>query len=532
MTTLDFLLVTSSLCPQRTAVVFEGKRVSYATLENRSRRLANALRGLGVGPGDRVATIQTNCPQVLEAYYATALLGGVFAPLNFRTRQEELAYLLQHSEARVLLLGERYGELVNSVVPQATGLKHRICLDKPLPGMLYYEDLVFLSPEAEAHPGPDEKDVTLLLYTAGTTGRPKGVPLTHDSFATYMTGNVNPAEPEPARVEANLLSVPLYHVAGFQAMLAAIYGGRTLVIMGAFEAEDWLRTVQEERVSRAMLVPTMLKRILDHPHFSRYDLSSLQLVTYGAASMPLEVIRQAIQRLPEVKFINAFGQTETSSTILALGPEDHQLTGSPQEIEKKLQRLASSIGRPLPGVEVVVLDEHGHSLPPGHVGEICARGPRVMAGYWKDPEKTARQMTATGWLRTGDLGRQDEEGYFYLAGRGDDMIIRGGENISPEEVEQALQAHPRVEEAAVIGVPDPEWGQQPRAVVVLKPGPPPAEAELIEFCRGRLSSFKCPRSVIFVPSLPRNPLGKVLRKALREQHGSPPGQELKGIARP
>jgi acyl-CoA synthetase (AMP-forming)/AMP-acid ligase II len=310
-------------------------------------------------------------------------------------------------------------------------------------------------------------------------------------------------------------------VAGFQAVLAAIYGGRTLAMMEQFDDEEWLATVERERVNRAMLVPTMLKRVIDHANFGKYDLSSLQLVTYGAASMPLEVIKKAIQVMPGVRFINAFGQTETSSTVLALGTEDHDLSGTPEEVEKKLQRLSSSIGKPLPGAEVAVLDEEGNPLGPDEVGVIAVKGQRVMSGYWKDAEKTAQSMTASGWLKTGDMGWQDEEGYFYLAGRSDDMIIRAGENISPEEVEQVLQSHPKVEEVAVIGVTDPDWGQQPRAIVVLKEGQQATAEELMEHCRSNLASFKRPRSVEFVSSLPRNPMGKVIRKALREMYGQP-----------
>jgi acyl-CoA synthetase (AMP-forming)/AMP-acid ligase II len=270
-----------------------------------------------------------------------------------------------------------------------------------------------------------------------------------------------------------------------------------------------------------MLVPTMLKRVIDDPEFGHYDLSSLQVITYGAAPMPFEVIRKAIQVMPWVRFINAFGQTETASTITTLGPEDHRIEGTPREQEKKLKRLASSIGRPLPDVELRIIDEEGKTLLPFQTGEILARGPRIMTGYWQDEPKTAQVMTSDGWLHTGDMGWMDEDGYIYLAGRADDMIIRGGENISPEEVENVLNAHPQVEESAVIGIQDAEWGQQPRAVVVLKKGEVVSAEEMIEYCQPRLAGFKRPRSVVFVEALPRNPMGKVLRKNLRQRYGQP-----------
>ena len=376
--------------------------------------------------------------------------------------------------------------------------------------------LASASPE-EVFTEINDDDITILMYTAGTTGQPKGVPLTHNSFSTYVLGNVTPVDPEIE--ETNLLTVPLYHVAGIQAVMAAIYGGRTLAIMRQFEVKEWMKMVQEEKANRAMLVPAMLKRIIDEPDFDKYDLSSLKVITYGAAPMPFEVIKKAIEVFPSVMFINAFGQTETASTITALGPEDHVITGSDEEKAKKLKRLQSSIGRPMEDVQIKIVNEHGKEVPTGEVGEILAKGPRVMSGYWKDAEKTAKALTADGWLRTGDKGYMDEEEYIYLAGRGDDMIIRAGENISPEEVEDALYAHPKIEEAAVIGVPDPEWGQVPKAVVVLKKGEETTGEEIMEFCRQKLSSFKRPRYIAFADELPRTSTGKVLKRVLREQYG-------------
>jgi acyl-CoA synthetase (AMP-forming)/AMP-acid ligase II len=357
------------------------------------------------------------------------------------------------------------------------------------------------------------------MYTSGTTGRPKGVPLRHNAFVSYVLDNVDPASPEIE--ERNLLTVPLYHVAGIQAMLAAIYGGRTLVLMRQFEVKEWMETIEREQATRAMLVPTMLKRVIDDLDFSKYNLTSLKVITYGAAAMPFEVISKAIKVMPWARFINAFGQTETASTITTLGPEDHVIEGTEEEKAKKVKRLTSSIGKPLPDVEVKIVDEEGKALPLLEVGEILARGPRVMTGYWKDEQKTSQVMTPDGWLRTGDMGWMDEEGYVYLAGRADDMIIRGGENISPEEVEEVLRSHPKVEEAAVIGISDPEWGQEPRALVVLKKGEVATSEEMIEHCRSKLAGFKRPRSVVFIDALLRSAMGKVLRKKLREQYGVP-----------
>jgi acyl-CoA synthetase (AMP-forming)/AMP-acid ligase II len=356
------------------------------------------------------------------------------------------------------------------------------------------------------------------MYTAGTTGRPKGVPLKHSGFVSYILDSVDPVDPDIE--EKNLLTVPLYHIAGIQAMLAAVYGGRTLVLMSQFEVKEWLETAEKERANRAMLVPTMLKWIIDDPDFDKYDLSSLKVITYGAAPMPYEVIKKAIDVLPSARFINAFGQTETASTITFLGPEDHIIEGTEEEKEKKLKRLTSSIGKPLPDVQVKIVGEEGNSLPVLEVGEIMAKGTRIMSGYWKDEEKTAQVITSDGWLRTGDTGYIDEEGYIYLEGRADDLIIRGGENISPKEIEDVLYSHPKIEDAAVIGVSDPEWGQECRAIVVLKKGESVTEEEVIEHCKG-LAGFKRPKSVVFVDELPLNQMGKVLKKKLREQYGRP-----------
>ncbi len=517
MNTTEFLTITSAICPDRTAIVFEGNRLTFNELNERTNRLANALAGLGIKKGDRVAILQVNCNQYVEAYYGAAKLGAIFVPLNFRAKKDELVHMLNHSEASVLFMGKRYVEMVNEMRPELPLVKHYISIEGKREGMLDYEEMLATASGEDVFTDIGDEDITILMYTAGTTGLPKGVPLPHNSFSLYVLENVNPVDPEVE--ETNLLTMPLYHVAGIQAMLAATYGGRAIAMMRQFDTDEWLETVQREKANRAMLVPTMLKRIIDHHHFDKYDLSSLRVITYGAAPMPFEVIKKAIALFPGVSFINAFGQTETASTITTLGPEDHIIKGTEEEKDKKLRRLTSSIGRPMSDVEMKIIDEAGNELPIGKVGEIVARGPRVMSGYWKDAEKTAKTMTKDGWLRTGDMGYMDEDGYFYLAGRGDDMIIRGGENISPEEVENVLYAHPAIEEAAVIGVPDPEWGQEPRAIVALKKGETATPEELIEFCRQRLSSFKRPRSVVFVDALPRTSTGKVLKRVLREQYG-------------
>jgi acyl-CoA synthetase (AMP-forming)/AMP-acid ligase II len=516
MNITEFLMIAAAIVPDRTAVIYGDQQFTFQDLQERVNRLANAMSKLGIGPGDRVAAMQTNCNHLLEVYFAAAQLDAIYVPINFRAKEDELATMLGIAEPALLVLGERYLPLVpaDGSVPN----ERVVMLDCPaVDGRLDYQTLLGQGDSEQLQfPEGDEDVTTVIMFTSGTTSIPKGVQLTHDSFGSFLLNNVTPADPDIE--ETNLLTVPMYHVAGLQAALAAVFGGRTLVVMPQFEPETWMSLVAHHRVNRAMLVPTMLKRIIDHPKFADFDLSSLDVITYGAAPMPVQVIREAIARFPGARFINAFGQTETASTITMLPPEDHVMEGTAEEIETKLKRLAS-IGKPLDDVEVMIVSEHGEPSPPGEVGEIVARGPRMMSGYWKQAEATA-ETVRSGWLYTGDLAWQDEDGYIYLAGRAKDFIKRGGEMISPEEVEQSLMEHPAIEEAAVIGVPDLEWGEEVMAVVVCG-SHRISEAQVMEYCRDRLSGFKRPRSVVFVDALPRNAMGKVMKRDLREEFGSP-----------
>lgn len=518
----EFLDLSAMLVPDRTAIAFEGTRYSYTHLKERVNRLADALNRLGLEKEDRVAILEVNCNEYVEACLATVKLGGIFAALNFRVRGEELAYLVGKAEPKVLFVGSRYVDLVNSVRPQLSSVKHFIVIDGKAKGMLSYDEFIAAgSAEEKTLAEVKDEDIAILMFTAGTTGFPKGVPQSHNGYSSYVLTNVDPPDPE-APPETNVVCMPLYHVAGMQALMAGVYGGRTIALMRQFEEKDWFETVQREKASRVMVVPTMLKRIVEYPDFDKYDLSSIRVITYGAAACPYEVLKQAIERFPGRALINAFGGTETSSTIAALRAEDQVITGkeTEPEKEKKLKRLASSIGLPVEDVEIQVRDAEGRPLPANETGEVVARGSRIMKGYWRDEERTKAAFTEDGWYRTGDMGYIDEEGYIYLSGRADDIIVRGGENIGPDEVESTLYSHPKVDEAAIIGVKDIEWGQQVRAIVRLKPGETATEQEIIDFCRLRLASFKRPTSVIFVKEeLPKTSTGKILRRTLREIYG-------------
>jgi len=517
MNTTGFLTIATAIVPDRPAMIFEDRRISYAELEVRVNRLSNALADLGVGAGDRVAMLQVNCHQYIEAYFAAARLDAVYVPLNFRTRADELTHMLNDAAPKVIFAGERYVNLVKECAVNVESLEHFVTLEAAVEGWHSYESLIESGDEYERVPEGDDDDLTMILFTSGTTSFPKGVMLSHDSFASYILATVTPADPEEET--SNILTVPLYHIAGVQSVMAAIFAGRTLLIQRQFEAKQWMEMVEKERANRAMMVPTMLKMLMDHPDFHKHDLSSLEVITYGAAPMPLPVIRQAIREFPGMSFINAFGQTETAATITMLPPEDHVLEGDEDEVERKLKHL-SSIGKPLEDVEVSIFDEDGHPVVLGETGEIAARGARLMKGYWNQEDATAETIR-DGWLFTGDLGYQDEDGYIYLAGRARDFIKRGGEMVSPEEVEQVLQSHDAVEEAAIIGVPDLDWGERVRAIVVLKDGEQASEEDISEYCRQRLASFKKPESVVFCNELPRNPMGKVLKRILKEEYSHP-----------
>jgi acyl-CoA synthetase (AMP-forming)/AMP-acid ligase II len=510
----ELLVIPASMYPDQELVRFEGQGATYEALQERVGQTAGALAALGVEFGDRVATLQTNAPALLDVLYGAASLGGVFVPLNYRARAHELRAMLEVSTPRMLLVGERYLPLAAEACAALSEPPTLVTLDAEIAGRPYLADLV-----AEAEPlspeDVDDDELAVMMFTSGTTAAAKAVMLAHADLVNFVFNTTEGADGTDRG--AVLVAAPLYHIAGLSAILTATFAGRRIVLMPQFEAAEWLRLVASERVTHAFLVPTMLKRLLDHADFAAADLSSLEIVSYGAAPMPIGVIRRAIEVFPaSVGFINAFGQTETTSTVTMLGPDDHRLDGTPEQNEAKLRRLGS-IGRPLPDVEVAILDGAGQPLPQGQVGEIAIRTDRVMRGYYGQEAATSTTLH-DGWLHTRDLGWIDEEGYIFLAGRTSDMIIRGGENIAPDEIEQVLEAHPDVDEAAVIGLPDEEWGERVAAVVVRRPGRKVESAALTEFVHGKLASFKCPGVVYFADELPRSSVGKLMRSELRTRY--------------
>lgn len=512
MNTINFVSIPGSIVPDQEEIVFGDNRLNYAELNDLVARLSTVFKNLGLKQRDVIAILDTNSHLYVAAYYAAAKAGLTFLPLNYRAKEAELEYMINTAGTKVLLVGDRYIGLVKSLTDKLAGVR-LVAVGEGDGEMPQLAKLAAAAEPDESEAEIEEEDVSVLMYTSGTTSLPKGVMLSYHDFTAYVTANVEMADGTDRGTF--LVCAPFYHIAGTTAMMTNLWAGRKMVVMPQFEARSWLELTSKEHVTHAFVVPTMMKQVLDDPTFSKADLSSLTNLAYGGAPMPVAVIRRAIEAFPKtVGFVNAYGQTETTSSLTVLGPDDHRISGTPAEVELKLKRL-NSIGKPLPDVEIKVRDDDNKFLPPGEVGEIIIRTPRIMKGYAGRKDDMA---LPDGWRATGDLGWVDEEGYVFFAGRKDDMIIRGGENIAPAEIETVLMSHPAVEEAAVIGVPSVDWGQTVKAYVVLRPGAQADAADIQEFCRTRLASFKRPEQIEFIEALPKNALGKILRKELHAQN--------------
>ncbi|MDP6606831.1 MAG: AMP-binding protein [Dehalococcoidia bacterium] len=510
MNTAEFLTITASIVPDRVALVDPGGSCTYGELQIRVYRMAHAFKDLGLGKGHNVGVMAVNSAEFVELYYASAIVGATFVPLNYRAKTEELTYMIDAASVNVLFISERYQSLLDEIRPDISRVEHVYALDFASDGYPSIGDLRERGSDDPIFAETEEEDASLVIYTSGTTALPKGVVLTHKALSAYVLNTQNPADPVGER-EINLVAVPLFHIAGATQMIGPIFSGRTLTILPQFEPAAWLEAVERESVTHAFLVPTMLKRIMEVDGFVSHDISSLQNITYGAAPMPFEVVRQAIDVF-ECGLMNAYGQTESTSTMTFLGPDDHRLDGTDEENEMTIKRLRS-VGRPMPDIDVGILGPDGGELPSGEPGEICIRGERIMREYQGREEETADAIQGD-WLHTGDVGYLDADSYLFITGRLKDLIIRGGENIAPAEIEQVLEDHDAVSEAAVIGMPDVDWGEVVVAIVV---GSGASDDELTDFVKTHLASYKAPARYEWVDELPRNVMGKVLKNDLRDQ---------------
>ncbi len=494
----------------RTAVVYKGNRFTYRELNQRVNSLANRLISLGVKKGDRVAYLSPNCHQLIEAAYAAYKAGMVEVPLNFRLSMGELVHMLNNSESSVLILGEEFIAGIEAARPQIQTVKHYISLTKTPPSMLDYETLVGEGSPSEPDVEIAPDDIASLNYTSGTSGTLKAAMLSHRNRICHAKKQLLTPGMDIDENSVMCHVGPLGHASAAMILPTIWRGGCNLLLEG-FDVEVLLETIEKEKVTHLMLVPTMINFMLAHPRLKECDLSSIRTIAYGASPMAVERIKEAIDIFGPV-LIQVYGLTETSAQVTYLSKENHLLDDDP----KKIRRLASA-GIPSIECEVRIVDENGEDVGPGEVGEIIERGDDTMLGYWKDPELTARTLR-NGWVHTKDMARMDEDGYVYIVDRKFDMIISGGFNIYPSEVENVLYKHPAVFEASVIGVPDDLWGESVKAVVVLKEGMTATAEELIAHCKEHLASFKKPKSVEFIKELPKNPYGKILRRKLREQY--------------
>lgn len=511
MNLAKLLTKAASTYPHKTALVHGSKKLTFAQFNERANRLANALLGLGLRPGDNVAVLQYNYPETLETIFACFKAGCGAVPINFRLHSKECAYIIDHSQARAVVLSPEFNQPIMDVREEMPEVEHFITLEGGAGELLDYEGLLAAaSPEREdAWVEPDQ--LAWLFYTSGTTGQPKGAMLTHRNLLA-MTMNfyadISPLGPE----DAVLHGAPLSHGSGLYALPNIAKGALNVILEGkTFEPELVFQTIERHRVTNMFAAPTMVKRLAESPAADKYDHSSLGCLNYGGAPMYVEDLTQAMRTLGPC-LVQLYGQGEAPMTITYLPKRDHKLEGTPEQ----MRRLASA-GMPRTDVEVAVVDSEDRPLPLGQTGEIVTRSEEVMRGYWRNPRATAAALRH-GWLHTGDVGRLDENGYLFIMDRSKDMIISGGENIYPREVEEVLLRHPAVREVAVIGVPDPQWGEAMKAIVALVPGQAIGGEELIAFCKDHIASYKKPKSVDFVDELPKNNYGKILKKDLRARY--------------
>jgi acyl-CoA synthetase (AMP-forming)/AMP-acid ligase II len=502
-TLADIIRKRAAATPEAIALAEAGRLTSFAELDRRSSQVARALQAEGVSPGDRVAYIGASGPEFAEVMYGAAKCRAIFAAVNNRLSAREVLAILADAGPRVVVTDPAAAAL-------AADFKGAILVTDG--GYQSWRDAAPAEDPGE-QAGPDE--TALLLYTSGTTGAPKGVELTGRNLGCALHELHTDIGLDTRSVCA--APIPFFHIAGLGMLLAANLNGGNLLLEQAADMAGVLRLLVERKVTHAVLVPTVLQRLLALPEARTTDWSTLSYVVYGASPIPLPVLKAATEVIG-CKFLQSYGLTESTGGFTLLSPADHRPADHvpAEEFEHRLR----SAGRPMAGSPVRVVDPVTlEDCAPGQRGEVIVSGSRVMKGYWRKPEQTAEIMLPGGWLRTGDGGSFDADGFLYLHDRLKDMIVTGGENVYPAEVESVMTGHPAVAEVAVVGVPSDEWGESPWAVVVLSPGADVPEAELIAWTRDRLAHFKCPAGVTFVPSLARTASGKLQKQAIRASLG-------------
>jgi long-chain acyl-CoA synthetase len=495
--------------PARTAIVFGEERISYGELDRRASQVANGLLAAGLKPGARIAVLDKNHPSFFELLFGAAKVRAVLVPVNYRLAAPEIAFVLEDAKAEMLFYGPDFTTLVSGIRAALPTIRHFIPVagDSPDAYGAWRDRQSAKDPEL-----PDQvEDVALQMYTSGTTGRPKGAQLTNRNLLCLLPIFVQ----EVGRwreEDISLVVMPLFHIGGSGYALTALYLGATDILLREVDPKAILAAIAFHRVTRIFFVPAVLLFLLNTPGCLETDFSSLKMIVYGASPIPLELLKRAL-KVFRCGFAQVYGLTETTGAITYLAPEEHDPDGT-----EKMK----SCGRAFPDVEFRILDGAGRELPAGEVGEVVCRTPQVMKGYWNQPEANRRSIR-DGWFYSGDAGYMDKEGYLYIYDRVKDMIVSGGENIYPAEVESALYGHPAIADVAVIGVPDETWGESVKACVVLKPGTKANPEEIIAFARERIGGFKLPRSIDFMTELPRNPSGKLLKRVLRQPYWE--GQE-------
>ena len=497
-TVADIPRYYASRSPDAIALSFEGRETNFRDLDAVSNRVANGLLATDVRPAGRVAILDKNMDLFFQILLGAAKVRAVLVPINARLAPPEIAFAINDAGAEVLFVGEPFVEIISAIHEQLDTVRQIIVLNG-----IYAK---WRDAQEDSDPGlpVSPEDICLQLYTSGTTGYPKGVQLSHVNLALHAHDKWRAWSPD----DVLLLVMPLFHIAGCGTGIFGLMAGLKVVVLREFVPLQTLEMIQRTRATVAFLVPAMLLAMLAERDVDKFDVSSLRHVLYGASPIPIELLRQSLLVFKHTNFFQVYGLTETTGVITVLAPEDH----FPSDRE-----VLRSCGRPVKGVELRIIDAEGRALPPRQVGEILCRTSQNTKGYWNRADDTAKVLK-NEWLHTGDAGFLDENGYLYIHDRLKDMIVSGGENVYPAEIESALYGHPDIADVAVIGVPDDKWGEAVKAVIVLKPDRAADAPGILLFARQRLAGFKVPKSIEFVSDLPRNPAGKILKRTLRERY--------------